>query len=300
MSILNKFSKLSWGLALGLTAGIFAACTPDDGEQELGPKPSASFTITPIAGKTNTYLATSTSTGGTFQYLWDPGDGSDPVLKVGTDTIHLYYSRKGDCTVKLTALGSGGHGKAANTVAVAENDCKGAMTLLSGCDSKTWVLAPEAGALHIGPPEGGTWWGSSEADVTDSKRTCLFNDEYTFTRDFELIIDDKGDIRVDDEAGKPWPADMGPEIGCYSMDQIPDKYKAWGSGTHAYQVSGSSLKLSGLGAHMGLYKVGDAGGNIPGPAESVTYKIMELTEDKLVIEKRYEWGVWTFTFRPKA
>jgi hypothetical protein len=83
------------------------------------------------------------------------------------------------------------------------------------------------------------------------------------------------------------------------MDQIPEQYKAWGSGNHQYQLTGNQLTLTGKGAHMGLYKAGDAGGAVSPPADAVTYTVMELTSDILVIEKRYDWGVWTFTFVPK-
>jgi len=42
----------------------------------------------------------------------------------------------------------------------------------------TWRVSPEAGALHVGPPDGSTWWANSLDDVTT--RACYFDDEYVF------------------------------------------------------------------------------------------------------------------------
>ena len=46
----------------------------------------------------------------------------------------------------------------------------------------TWVIAPEQGALKVGPGmDDGSWWESSTADVT--VRACFFDDEYVFNAD---------------------------------------------------------------------------------------------------------------------
>ena len=48
--------------------------------------------------------------------------------------------------------------------------------------SGTWMLAPEAGALQVGPTAGsGEWWSISEEDVIN--RSCLFDDHYVFNAD---------------------------------------------------------------------------------------------------------------------
>ncbi len=56
------------------------------------------------------------------------------------------------------------------------------------------------------------------------------------------------------------------------------------------------------GAFLGIYKVGGGVGAVGEPQESVTYSIVELTADKLVIEYVYgeEAGKWRFTFRPEG
>jgi hypothetical protein len=77
--------------------------------------------------------------------------------------------------------------------------------MLTGNNTRKWKLAPEAGALRIGPDEVTTWWQNGVADLTS--RSCLFNDEYTFTKaGSTMTFDSKGDFYVDEEGGNPWRA----------------------------------------------------------------------------------------------
>ena len=46
----------------------------------------------------------------------------------------------------------------------------------------TWRLAPEAGALGVGPGLNDvSWWSNSSDDV--ATRACLFDDDYVFNAD---------------------------------------------------------------------------------------------------------------------
>ena len=46
----------------------------------------------------------------------------------------------------------------------------------------TWRIAPEAGALLVGPEPGSDqWWSNDEQTLID--RTCYFDDEYAFNVD---------------------------------------------------------------------------------------------------------------------
>jgi hypothetical protein len=288
-------NKLTALLGIGLASILFYACEYDT--RELGPKPTASFTVTPVSGAINKYLLTSTSQNA-FMYEWYKGSG-DFVRTKAVDTA--YFPDKGTYTVKLRVYGESGIDSTSQVINVAADD-PAAMTpmkALTGNSSKTWVLMPAAGALRIGPDNSTTWWANNTADVTDDKRTCLFNDEYTFSNDGKFTFNDKGDFRVDDEGGNAWPTDIGLAIGCYPMSQIPDKYKAWGSGNFNFSIIGNNkLRVTGLGAHLGLYKVGE--GNTTAEPESViNYDIIELTPTKLVVKKIYGWGQWQFTFVPK-
>lgn len=281
-------------LAAAMVMGMFTACS-DEYEQELGPRPTGSFTVTPLAGAVNTYVLNSEVEDG-FRYQWDIGEG----FVEGSRTDTVYFAEAGVYPVRMRAMTRNGHALTQQEITVATTDPASCINKIFGCEgSKTWVLAPEAGALVIGPPDG-VWWSNNVADVTDAARTCLFNDEYTFTNDGQFLFDDMGDIRVDDEGGQPWPADMGDAIACYDIADIPEKYQAWGSGEHTYEITaGNKLKLIGTGAHLGLYKAGDAGGNIPAPAPSTTYTILELTANRMVVEIRWDWGYWKFTLVPK-
>lgn len=293
---LNKYRYTSLA-GVALAALLFYACEYDT--RDLGPAPTASFTVTPVQGQVNKYALSSTSQNA-FMYDWDKATGSFTRAKA-TDTV--YFPDKGDYTVKLRVYGHNGIDSASQVIKVAADD-PAAMTPLKALTSngtKTWVLMPGAGALWVGPNDSeNAWWANGAADVTASDRTCLFNDEYTFSKDGAFVFNDKGDMRVDDEGGNAWPTDIGLSIGCYPMTQIPDKYKAWGSGNHTFSIiDNNKLRVMGLGAHLGLYKVGDAG-TIDAPESVNTYEIMELTPTKLTVRKKYGWGQWRFTLVPKS
>lgn len=285
------------GLVLAMAAAtLFTACEYD--VKELGPAPDASFTVTPITGQTNRYLLTSTSTNA-FMYDWDRGDGKGYVRTKNTDTA--YFADKGNYTVKLLVYGQNGMDTASQVINVAADDpaAQTPIKLLTGNSSKTWILdQPNGGALFIGPSDfSQTWWSNSAADV--AARACQFNDEYTFSIDGTFRFDNKGDMWIDEEGGKVWPNDVGLSIGCHQASEWPSKYSAWSTGTHQFQViDNNKLKVIGTGAHLGLYKAGDTEVT-PTPNSAITYEIVSITADKLVVKKDYGWGAWRFTFKAK-
>lgn len=302
-----NISRLYKGMFFAGTTLLAAACLPESDKKslDLGDTPEATFTITPIDGATNTYRLVATEQD-LFQYSWNFG-GGDLTNYVTQSIDTIYYPNKGEYIVRLMASNANGSGVTEQTIVVAEDDpegCSGFKALLTGCetgDSKTWVLLqPEGGALFVGPPGfGSAWWSNSAADVNDPSRVCMFDDEYTFTKTGEFIYEAFGDVRVDDEGGNPWPTDIGLGIGCHAESAIPAKYQDWNSGTFAFQLlPGNKLKVIGVGAHLGLYKVGETGTTAT-PDAAITYEIVSLTEDKLVVQKAYDWGGWRFTFKAK-
>jgi PKD domain len=293
-------------LAYALVAVMLSSCFPDDVSDKVNAKalPDPTFTITPIAGQMNKYIL-STSDKSIFMHQWDLGDGTGKVLGNSGDTI--YYPSKGEYTIQLKAVNSNGSSFFERDLNVEEDDpnsCFGKKALLTGCatgESRTWVLAqPEGGALFVGPPGfGSAWWTNTAADINDAARACLFDDEYTFTKSGGYNFERFGTMRVDDENEQAWPTDIGLEIGCYDMSEIPEKYQAWGSGNFSFKIIGESkLQVIGTGAHMGLYKVGETG-TAAAPESFITYDIVSLTETTLVIKKEYGWGGWRFTFKVK-
>jgi len=293
MRKLIKYSSSSiWIISLFIL--LFFSCKYD--VKDLGPKPVASFTVTPIAGQVNKYLLTSTSTNA-FRFDWDKASGAGYVKGNAIDTV--YFPDRGDYTVKLLVFGQSGMDSASKVINVA-NDDPAALTpfkLLTNNSSRKWKLAPEAGALWIGPDPSTTWWQNGLADITT--RSCLWNDEYTFVKAGSVLnYDSKGDFYVDEEGGNPHPAGM-PAVGCYLNSAIPAQFQAWAnSGTFTFQViNNTKLKLIGTGAHLGLYKAGtppDAA--LSAPAASVTYDIVSITATRLVVKLDYGWGAWRFTY----
>jgi PKD repeat protein len=193
--------------------------------KELGPKPDASFTITPVIGQVNKYLLTSTSTN-SFRYDWDKATGAGYVQGKQYDSV--YFADAGTYTLKLLAYGQSGMDSAIQNLTVAADD-PAALTpykMLTGNNSRKWKLAPEAGALFIGPSDfSQTWWANGLGDLTT--RSCLFNDEYTFIKAGNVLTyDSKGDFYVDEEGGVPHPAGM-PAVGCYPNSAIPAQFQAW-------------------------------------------------------------------------
>jgi hypothetical protein len=273
---------------------VFAGCKYD--VADLMPKPVASFTVTPVTGQVNKYLLTSTSTN-SFRYDWDKATGNY-IMGKQVDTV--YFPDKGAYTVRLLAYGQSGMSTASQVINVA-NDDPAALTplkILTGNSTKKWKLAPEAGALWIGPSDySATWWANSLGDVTT--RACQFNDEYTFTKTGDVFsYDTKGDFWVDDEGGNPHPAGM-PAIGCHPLSDIPAQFQSWtSSGPFTFSVIGTNqLKVTGTGAHLGLYKAANPpDAAVATPQPSITYQIVSLTQTRMVLKLDYGWGTWQFTF----
>jgi hypothetical protein len=290
-----KFLLYKQGMTVAVILCMLSiiACKYDT--RELSPKPEASFTVSPITGQMNKYLLTSTSQNA-FRFDWDKGGGSY-VQGKAVDTV--YFPDAGTYKLRLFVFGHSGIDSASTTVTVAQDD-PAAITpfkLLTGNSSRKWKLAPEPGALWIGPDPNTTWWQSGLGDLTS--RACLFNDEYTFTKTGSVMsFDSKGDFYVDEEQGNPWPAGM-PAVGCYANGAIPAQFQPWANNANfTFEViSNSKLKVTGTGAHLGLYKAGtppDAA--LPLPAASVTYDIVSITANRLVLKLDYGWGAWRFTY----
>lgn len=280
---------------LSLVACSFMLFSCEYDTRELGAKPVASFTATPIAGQVNKYLLTSTSQNG-FRFDWDKADGAGYKKGKAVDTV--YFADKGNYTVKLFVFGHSGIDSASQVIAVANDDpaAQTPLKIITGNSTRKWKLAPEAGALWIGPDPATTWWQNGVGDVTG--RSCLFNDEYTFAKAGNVLTyDSKGDFYVDEEAGAPHPAGM-PAVGCYANSAVPAQFQAWAnSGTFTFEIIGNKLKVTGTGAHLGLYKAGtppDAA--LGAPAASVTYDIVSLTATRMVLKLDYGWGAWRFTY----
>ena len=108
----------------------------------------------------------------------------------------------------------------------------------------TWKLAPEAGALGVGPGTGDYgWWSNGEADVTT--RACLFDDHYVFNADgsFQNIVGESTWL-------EPWQG-VDPE-GC-GVPIAP--HNGSNAATWSKDVAAGTITVVGEGAFVGLAKV---------------------------------------------
>ena len=156
----------------------------------------------------------------------------------------------------------------------------------------TWKLAPEAGALSVGPAAGDySWWMISADDIAN--RACAWDDTFTFNADGSFVLDLGTETWIE-----PW---QGTDEGC-GPGVAPHV-----SGTYAYELAAdeSTVKLIGAGAFIALAKMNNVGelGTGQAPAEipaDITYDIESLTSSTLVL--RINAGTdpvvhWQFTLK---
>ncbi len=120
-AFLSIFNRMTTGAALALLVTAMASlsgCTPDNKSESLGPLPKASFTVAPVSGKANTYVATA-GTSNVFEWSWDIGVGAGSKLGSASDTI--FYPLAGNYRVILTAFGHGGFDTVSQIVEVDSN-----------------------------------------------------------------------------------------------------------------------------------------------------------------------------------
>lgn len=275
---------------------IFVSCTPQEDEKITLPNPpTASFTYK--AGKDANHIILTNTTPDAFLFQWNLGNGT----KSEQATFEGYFPYKGEYEVSLVAFNKGGYGTTKQKITISQDDpnaCSGAIALLSNCSKRTWKLKPDVGAMTVGTPGLTTvYWASPISEVAG--RPCHFNDEFIFDSKGGFEYDNKGDFWGDaDGNGNLIPAGGGPKVGCNDASAWKAPYNVWGSGKHKYSVTGDQLTLDGEGAWMGLYKVG-TNGEINTPQKSVVFKIIELTDKKLVIAAVYSALEWRFTYEAK-
>lgn len=150
----------------------------------------------------------------------------------------------------------------------------------------TWIMAPEAGALKVGPgPNDGSWWSNSATDV--ETRACFFDDEYVFGEDGSYANIFDGDTWLEtwqgvaaDGCGAPVAPHDGMTPSTWTLDP-----------------EAGTVTLNGVGAYLGIPKA-FTGGELTNPADapaSITYEVT-LTDSNqtmtLVISTGG--GYWTF------
>jgi len=171
-----NFSLLLSGLPLlSFFTILMLGCQKNDGT--LGDPGVASFTVTPVASKANTYALTSTSANA-FKLQYNLGDGS--ATRAGKPADTAYFQSKGTYVVTLYAFGRGGYTTQTQTIVVANNDFSSVTgnATFQLLTAKTWKFDPGPGAAAIivgteGNP-GQFFGGGPLAD-------CQIDDTYKFS-----------------------------------------------------------------------------------------------------------------------
>ena len=154
----------------------------------------------------------------------------------------------------------------------------------------TWKLAPMAQALAVGPEQGDfSWWANSADDV--ASRACLFDDQFVFAADGTFSNVQDGETWLEGWQGVA--AD-----GCGTPVAPHDGSNA---ATWAYDEAAGTVTLTGVGAHLGLPKVNNAG-ELTNPADapaSITYPVV-IEGNTMTVDINYGGGFWHFVFEREA
>jgi hypothetical protein len=140
----------------------------------------------------------------------------------------------------------------------------------------TWVVAPEVGALKVGPSYGnGDWWTSDAQAVID--RACLFDDTYVFGANGSF-----SNVLGTDTWLEAW---QGTADAC-GMPVAP--HDGIAAATYSYDATAGTVTINGAGAYLGIPKANNDG-ELPNVAvpSSITYDIVLSDNDNtmtLVIE----------------
>jgi hypothetical protein len=165
------------------TVTLITGCSPDK-EGELGIPADASFTMTPVPNRVNTYALQSTSTNA-WGYQWDKGTGS---FVKGKQADTAYFPLKGNYKVQLRAFGRGGYDTASQSVTITVDDIQNNPTFKL-LVAKSWKLNPADGANAIIV---GTEANPAQYFGGGALADCQKDDVYTFTNALKLNYNSNG------------------------------------------------------------------------------------------------------------
>lgn len=173
---MNSFLTITIAMLL-----VLAGCRPESAK-DLGTPAKASFTVTPVAGKINTFALQSTSQNA-FGFMWDKGNG---VFAKGKAMDTAYFPLSGNFRVKLRAYGRGGYDTTSQPVTVTIDDLPNdpKFQLFT---AKSWKLDPADGAIIVGTDANPAAYfgGGALAD-------CQKDDVYTFGTNLKVSYNANG------------------------------------------------------------------------------------------------------------
>lgn len=175
-------------LPLAMVSILTFSCK--DEAKDLGVPATASFKVSKVSGKANTFLLESTSQNA-FRYQWDIG--TEEGLKGGAASKEAYFLKKGTYTVKLYAHGQGGYDLATQQVTVDADDLTPILTnpTFQMLIAHPWKLDPVSAA----PITAGRESNPSEYFGGGPLAACQLDDVYTFAfvnNDFKLSYNANG------------------------------------------------------------------------------------------------------------
>ena len=153
-----------------------------------------------------------------------------------------------------------------------------------------WMLAPEAGALKVGPNQNDdSWWSNNNGDVTI--RSCLFDDKYVFNSDGSFQNVQDGETWIE-----PWQGQDPEACGTPVAPHDGSNPATW-----EFNEIAGTITLNGVGAYIGIAKAfngGECSGLDCDVPESITYEIFAWDESSLTIMLNYGSGYWTIKLVP--
>ena len=277
--------------AFGLFA--LASCSKDDDEPEPTEDPIASFQYE-ISDDNFLEVSFMNFSQNAETYSWDFGDGNSSTEE---NPVHV-YDEVGSYEVVLTATNVDNVSRSFSQV-IELQDPDEALAMLAGSTSKTWRLYRVGTSMGVGPNVDNPrdWW----ALENDGTRPCMYFHEFTFHRNGDYVFDDKGymwgegGVFHEDLVGECLEAVPANMVGPDGED-----LSAWLGGTHAFEFESATntVTLTGLGAWIGLVKVG-TNGEVTLPQNTVSFNI-DIEErdgyDYMHVLFLYDGTVWSFSY----
>ncbi|MFV9551838.1 PKD domain-containing protein [Algibacter sp. PT7-4] len=147
-----------------------------------------------------------------------------------------------------------------------------------------WVMAPEGGALGVGPNAGNSeWWNCDAACVTS--RACFYDDVYVFGEDgsFQNVLGTDTWVEGWQGGGDACGAPVAPHNGSNPA-------------TYTYNETAGTVTINGVGSYIGIPKAYN-GGELTNSADapsSITYNIEFLDDDTISVNIDIGGGFWNY------
>lgn len=265
---------------------VFSCNKDDDPQPEL--IAGFSFQVDPNDYTKVSFTNTSANATGVS---WNFGDNS--AVSTEQNPVHT-YAAEGVYSVTLTASRDSETDQISQNVTIANTG--GALAIIAGPTQKTWKLLRTVSEgrwpLEVGPFDRSTvWWALARQNQDMLNRPCTMNDEWTFAKDGTFTYNSNGDFWA--EGGVFEPANLcAASTPANLTGPGGSDLSAFGDGVHAFSLGSNQLTVSGLGAFIGLQKIGtDA--EVSVPQSSVTYDIEKLSEgttDTMILVSNYKFG----------